>query len=183
MRWAIEEGTDSIEHADILEAADVEAFANHDAYLSDPNLQLFCDSEERILRRTYGRPTEAWWRERTDGAAETLRRFLPEMIARGVKVCLAVDSMHGCLWREVGHLAEISGSTKVALRAVTKNTAEMLGLADEIGSIRPGYLADIISVGGDPLSDPWALEHVVFVMQGGTRVDMRLRKDVARACA
>jgi imidazolonepropionase-like amidohydrolase len=183
MRWAIEEGTDSIEHADILEAADVEAFASHDAYLSDPNLQLFCDSEERILRRTYGRPTEAWWRERTDGAAETLRRFLPEIIARGVKVCLAVDSMHGCLWREVGHLAEISGSTKVALRAVTKNPAEMLGLADEIGSIRPGYLADIISVGGDPLSDPWALEHVAFVMQGGTRVDMRLRKDVARACA
>ena len=183
MRWAIEEGIDTIEHADILEAEDVEVFGRHQAYLSDPNLQLFCDPEERILRRTYGRPTEAWWRERTDGARETLRRYLPEIIARGVKVCLAVDSMHGCLWREVGHLAEISGSTQVALRAVTKNTAEMLGLADEIGAIKPGYLADIISVKSDPFSDPWALEHVRFVMQAGTRMDTRIRKDQAGACA
>jgi imidazolonepropionase-like amidohydrolase len=182
MRWAIEEGVDSIEHADILEAEDVEVFGRHDAYLSDPNLQLFCDSEERILRRPYGRPTESWWRERTDGAAESLRRYLPEIIARGVKVCLAVDSMHGCLWREVGHLAEISGSSQVALRAVTKNCAEMLGMADEIGSIRPGYVADVISVAADPLSDPWALENVRFVMQGGTRVDTRVRKDLPNAC-
>jgi imidazolonepropionase-like amidohydrolase len=59
----------------------------------------------------------------------------------------------------------------------------MLGMADEIGSIRPGYLADIISVDGDPLSDPWALEHVAFVMQGGTRMDERVRKDQAGSCA
>jgi imidazolonepropionase-like amidohydrolase len=183
MRWAIEEGVDSVEHADILEPEDVEVFANHAAYLSDPNLQLFCDSEERIQRRTYGRPNERWWRERTDHAAETLRRYLPDLVERGVKVCLAVDSMHGCLWREVGHLAEITGSRQVALRAVTKNSAEMLGLADKIGVLRPGYLADLISVDGDPLEDPWALEHVNVVVQGGTRVDTRLRKDQAGACA
>ena len=45
MRWTIEEGVDSIEHADLLEEADVEAFATHGAYLSDPNLQLFLDDE------------------------------------------------------------------------------------------------------------------------------------------
>jgi imidazolonepropionase-like amidohydrolase len=183
MRWAIEEGADTIEHGDILEPQDVEVFATHGAYLSDPNLQLFCDSEERIQRRPYGRPTERWWRERTDYAAETLRRHLPEMIERGVKICLAVDSMHGCLWREVGHLAEMSGSTQVALRAVTKNSAEMMGLDGEVGALRPGFMADIISVAGDPLTDPWALEHVDFVMQGGVRVDQRLRKDQARSCA
>ncbi len=183
MRWAIEEGVDSVEHADILEEQDVEVFSSHLAYLSDPNLQLFCDPEERILRRTYGRPTDKWWRERTDHAAETLRRYLPELVERGVKICLAVDSMHGCLWREVGHLAEITGSTQVALRAVTKNSAEMLGMAEEVGSLRPGFLADLISVASDPLKDPWALEHVKVVVQGGTRVDTRIWKDRAGACA
>jgi imidazolonepropionase-like amidohydrolase len=175
MRWTVEEGVDTIEHADVLEAEDVEVFARHDAYISDMNLQLFLDDEERILARSYGRPTEAWWRERTDGAAASIRRYLPEIIGRGVKVCLAVDSMHGDLWREVGHLADVTGSNQVALRAVTKNSAEMLGMADQIGSIRPGYLADLISVASDPLADPWALEHVRLVMQDGNRVDTKVR--------
>ena len=65
----------------------------------------------------------------------------------------------------MGHRAEISGSTRVTLCAVTKNDAEMLGLADEVGSIRPAYLADSISVAADPLRDPWALGHVALVME------------------
>jgi imidazolonepropionase-like amidohydrolase len=175
MRWTIEEGVDSIEHADLLEAEDVEVFARHRPYLSDPNLQLFLDDEERVLGRSYGRPQERWWRERTDAAAASLRRYMPDLVAAGVKVCLAVDSNHGDLWREVGHLAEITGSTQVGLRAVTKNPAEMLGLDGEIGVLRAGYRADVISVAGDPLADPWALEHVRLVMQDGNRVDQRVR--------
>jgi len=176
MRWTIEEGVDSIEHGDLLEEADVEVFASHRAYLSDPNLQLFLDDEERVLGRAYGRPRERWWRARTDAAAASLRRFLPLLVDAGVKVCLAVDSNHGDLWREVGHLAEVTGSTRVALRAVTKNPAELLGMSDEVGTLRPGARADVISVAGDPLADPWALEHVRLVMQDGARVDERVRR-------
>jgi imidazolonepropionase-like amidohydrolase len=175
MRWTIEEGVDSIEHADLLEEVDVETFARHGAFLSDPNLQLFLDDEERVLARAYGRPREAWWRARTDAAAVSLRRFMPELVKAGVRVCLAVDSNHGDLWREVGHLAEITGSTRVALRAVTKNPAQLLDMSDEIGTLRPGARADVISVAGDPLADPWALEHVRLVMQDGVRVDERVQ--------
>lgn len=175
MRWTIEEGVDSIEHADLLEAQDVEVFARHGAYLSDPNLQLFLDDEERVLGRAYGRPREAWWRARTDAAAESLRKFIPELVAAGVKICLAVDSNHGDLWREVGHLAQITGSTRVSLRAVTRNPAELLGMEDEIGSLRPGSRADVISVAADPTTDPWALEKVNLVMKDGVRVDQRVR--------
>lgn len=91
---------------------------------------------------------------------------------------LAVDSNHGGLWHEVGHLAEITSSTRVALRAVTKNSAELLGMETEIGSLRPGYVADLISVAGHPLVDPWALEHVRVVVQGGVRVDHEVRSAV-----
>jgi imidazolonepropionase-like amidohydrolase len=176
MRWTIEAGVDSIEHADLLEAQDVEVFARHGAYLSDPNLQLFLDDEERVLSRAYGRPREPWWRARTGAAAESLRTYVPQLVAAGVRICLAVDSNHGDLWREVGHLADITGSSRVALRAVTKNPAEMLGMADEVGSLRPGFRADVISVGGDPLADPWALERVRLVMQDGVEVGERARQ-------
>jgi imidazolonepropionase-like amidohydrolase len=178
MRWTIEAGIDSIEHADLLEAKDVEVFARHSAYLSDPNLQLFLDPPELVMARSYGRPTEAWWQARTMAAAVSLRRYIPDLVSAGVKIGLAVDSNHGGLWREVGHLAEITSSTRVALRAVTKNGAELLGMETKIGSLRPGYVADLISVAADPLVDPWALEHVRVVVQGGVRVDPEVRSAV-----
>jgi len=61
-------------------------------------------------------------------------------------------------------------STQDPMAAITSATslaAESLGLADRIGTIAPGYEADLIAVSGDPLKDIGALEKVVFVMKGG----------------
>ncbi|MEP7001151.1 MAG: amidohydrolase family protein [bacterium] len=46
-------------------------------------------------------------------------------------------------------------------------SAESLGLGKEIGTIAPGFQADIIAVDGDPTKDIGALGRVVFVMKGG----------------
>jgi imidazolonepropionase-like amidohydrolase len=51
--------------------------------------------------------------------------------------------------------------------SATSVNAEALGLADRIGSIAPGYEADIIAVDGNPLTDITAVRHVTFVMRGG----------------
>lgn len=167
MRWAIEAGVDSIEHADLLEAGDVELFAKHRTYLSDPNLQLFLDPEEIIQTRFYGLPGEAWWRERTSAAVVSLRTFVPSLLAAGVKICLATDSNHGGLWREAGHLYDLGATPAQALRAVTKNGAELLGLSDQVGALRPGMKADLVAVEGDPLASPWALGEPRLVMKDG----------------
>jgi imidazolonepropionase-like amidohydrolase len=45
--------------------------------------------------------------------------------------------------------------------------AEALGLGDQIGTITPGFQADIIALEGDPLKDITAVRRVVFVMKGG----------------
>ena len=41
MRWAMEVGIESVEHANLLEAEDLEYFEKYGTVLSDPNLQLF----------------------------------------------------------------------------------------------------------------------------------------------
>jgi len=45
--------------------------------------------------------------------------------------------------------------------------AEAMGLANQIGTIAPGFQADIIALAGDPLKDITAVRRVVFVMKSG----------------
>jgi imidazolonepropionase-like amidohydrolase len=54
-----------------------------------------------------------------------------------------------------------------AVLAATMADAELLGLAEQLGSIRRGKLADLIAVRGDPLADVRLLEDVRFVMKQG----------------
>jgi imidazolonepropionase-like amidohydrolase len=59
-----------------------------------------------------------------------------------------------------------------ALISATSGAAAALGLGDQVGSIAPGYIADIIATDGDPTRDIGALHHVSFVMRSGRRVDV-----------
>ena len=58
-----------------------------------------------------------------------------------------------------------------ALQAATVAPAEMLGLEKSLGSIAPGYFADIVAVEGDPLASIEAVvKNVRWVMKGGVVV-------------
>lgn len=62
------------------------------------------------------------------------------------------------------------------IRAVTVSAAEMLGWADRVGSIEAGKFADLVAVGGDPVSDPTELQRIRFVMKNGVVI----RNDLPR---
>ena len=55
-----------------------------------------------------------------------------------------------------------------AIQAGTSYSAEVLGIADKVGTVKAGLAADIIAVSGDPLTDLRRLLDVQLVLQGGT---------------
>jgi imidazolonepropionase-like amidohydrolase len=54
-----------------------------------------------------------------------------------------------------------------SLIARTSSGAELLGLRDKVGSLKPGLLADIVGVPGNPLDDIKVTQSVIFVMKDG----------------
>src|SRR6202050_5333591 len=74
---------------------------------------------------------------------------------------------HGTQGREFELMVKYGMTPLATLQADLLNGAKLLGWDGQIGSLEPGYLADVIAVAGDPLKDPRTLENVSFVMKGG----------------
>jgi imidazolonepropionase-like amidohydrolase len=74
---------------------------------------------------------------------------------------------HGTQAREFILMAKYGMSPLAAIQAGTLNGAKLLGWQDQIGTLKPGYQADIVAVPGNPLEDITALERVSFVMKAG----------------
>jgi imidazolonepropionase-like amidohydrolase len=75
---------------------------------------------------------------------------------------------HGEGAREIELMVEYGLKPAAALHAATAGAAKALHLDDRLGSVKPGLLADLIAVEGDPVADVKALRKVRLVMRGGT---------------
>jgi imidazolonepropionase-like amidohydrolase len=62
------------------------------------------------------------------------------------------------------------------IRSCTTNAAELMGWSERVGEIAVGKFADIVAVTGDPIANIALLQHVQFVMKGGTVVRNEFRK-------
>ena len=58
-----------------------------------------------------------------------------------------------------------------ALRAATLHGADYIGLREDLGSIEPGKLADLVVLDGNPLDDIRQSEHIAMVMKNGFLYD------------
>jgi len=102
-------------------------------------------------------------------------------LANHVKIAFGVDDNPDFLAKEFPALVAGGMSPLQALQSATIHAAELLGMSDQAGSLEPGKYADIIAVGGDPLTDITILERVVFVMKGGVvmkNISGGLRREV-----
>ncbi len=70
--------------------------------------------------------------------------------------------------REFALMVKYGMSPMQAIQAGTLSGATLLGREAEVGSLECGKVADLLAVKGDPLRDITVLQHVDFVMKGGT---------------
>jgi imidazolonepropionase-like amidohydrolase len=96
-----------------------------------------------------------------------------KQVAAGVPFACGSDVgpfPHGTQARELELMAEYGMKPLAVLQADLINGAKLLGWEGQIGQLKPGFLADIIAVKGDPLDDITAVERVSFVMKDGAVV-------------
>lgn len=69
--------------------------------------------------------------------------------------------------KEFAYMVRYGMTPMAAIKSATSVAARLLGQENQIGTIEPGHLADIIAVERDPIADITELERVSFVMKGG----------------
>jgi imidazolonepropionase-like amidohydrolase len=160
IKSALDAGADSIEHGDGFTEELLTQAKNQGAYWC-PTLSVYeyynARSEASPLRRTLELEYQALNRAR----------------AMGVKVVLGTDA--GSMPWEVNQAKDFEFlvrkggfSPMDAIKAGTSVAAELLDQSNQIGSLKPGMLADIVAVPDNPLEDITTLQRVTFVMKDGT---------------
>jgi imidazolonepropionase-like amidohydrolase len=103
-------------------------------------------------------------------AAAQAQQMFQHAVRIGVPLALGTDAAvepHGLNAREFSLMVKNGLSPAQALMAATANGADLLGVADQLGTLAPGKSADIVAVPGNPLVDMTVTEHAVFVMKEG----------------
>jgi len=100
-------------------------------------------------------------------------REFKKQIAAGIPFAVGSDVgpfPHGTQGHEMVLMVRYGMKPLAVLQADTIEGAKLLGWEEQIGELKPGYLADIVAVPGNPLDDMTAVERVSFVMKGGVVV-------------
>jgi len=162
-KMAIAAGVDSIEHGSFLEDDTLLDMRKKHVYLV---ATLFAG--EWVGRQADTFPPAI--ADKARAAAAHIPLTFQHAVKIGVPVALGTDAgvePHGRNAREFSLMTANGLTPAQALIAGTASGADLLGIADQTGTLQPGKFADVVAVAGNPLASIDATEHPVFVMKQG----------------
>ena len=177
---ALRAGYDTIEHGTFMDDEAMDLLLERDV----PCVPALYFEKASILRGPeFGLPQSVidGHQETLDGGSASALRIL----RAGGRIGLGGDygfgwNPHGDYAREISFFVKDVGFTPLeAIMCATQTGAEIMGRADEFGTVEPGKLADLLLIDGDVLKDITLLENrqnILAVLQGGTIKSGRLTR-------
>jgi imidazolonepropionase-like amidohydrolase len=165
---AVRLGVDSIEHGSFADASSYQLMKQHGTYLVPT---LLVAQQAYNLAKNHPEQLNPSSAAKALFVVPRMQKNLHDAYNAGVKIAFGTDEglvAHGLNAQEFALMVKAGMKPIDAIWAATASAADLIGDTQDIGSIQKGHYADIIAVNGDPLADVTQLEHVAFVMKGGT---------------
>jgi imidazolonepropionase-like amidohydrolase len=163
---AIRAGIDSIEHGSFLDDEALDMMKARGTFLV-ATLMAPEGIREKLDKGVYMPPNiEA----KARAAIASIKAMFRKAVAKKVRIAFGTDAAvypHGRNAEEFRLMVDLGMRPVDALKAATSVNAELFGIADRLGALETGKLADIIATPGDPTVDIRQTEKVFFVMKEG----------------
>jgi imidazolonepropionase-like amidohydrolase len=165
IKRAVRAGVASIEHGSLIDDEGIQLMKARGTYLV---ADIYNDD---YILAEYARlkyPEKILDKERQVGRLQ--RENFQRAARAGVKMAFGTDAgvyPHGWNAKQFAHMVKWGLTPMQAIQSATTAAADLLGWSDRVGTVAPGFFADLVAVDGDPLRDVTTLEHVRFVMKGG----------------
>lgn len=165
IKFAIQAGVDSIEHASFLDKETIKLAKKMGTSFS---MDIYNTEYTLSKGAENGVPEENINKERQVGTRQ--RESFTMAVKAGAKMVFGSDAAvypHGDNGKQFSRMVKFGMTPIQAIQAATINSADLLNWQKDVGSINKGKFADIVAVSKDPLEDITELESINFVMKGG----------------
>ena len=165
IKWSIEAGIDSIEHASLVDDEGIRLAKQHGTYFV---MDIYDDTYILGEAKKFGIPEELTTKEKALG--QTQRDNFRKAFQAGVKMAFGTDAgvyPHGDNAKQFHYMVEYGMSPAQAIQAATISAADLIGRSQDVGELSANHFADLVALHDDPLQHVEALEHIPFVMKGG----------------
>jgi imidazolonepropionase-like amidohydrolase len=166
MKRALRAGIDSIEHGTLMDDEVIALFKKTGAWYV-PTISAGMYVANKAKEADYYSPLV---RPKAAAIGPQLQATFGRAYKAGVKIAFGTDAAvfpHGENAKEFAYMVEAGMPPLEAIRSATLGAASLLGQSARLGSVEPGFAADIVAVSGDPLRDIAILQQVKFVMKEG----------------
>lgn len=166
MQRAILGGIKTIEHGTFMSEETMELMKKYDSYLV-PTLTAGKEVEKNAEIMGYYPDIVV---PKAKEVGPQIKSTFAKAYKKGVKIAFGTDAgvfAHGNNAKEFSYMVDAGMPALETIQAATLTNAMLLGMSNEIGQIKEGFLADIIAVDENPLKIISTLQKVIFVMKDG----------------
>nr|WP_299073963.1 amidohydrolase family protein [uncultured Allomuricauda sp.] len=166
MQRAVKGGIKTIEHGTLMSEETMDLMVQYNSYLV-PTITAGKQVAEKAKIPGYFPEVVA---KKASEIGPLIQSTFAKAYKKGVPIAFGTDAgvfPHGLNAKEFGYMVEVGMPIMKALKSATITNATLLGMGDNLGQLKEGFLADIIAVDENPVDNVDTLENVVFVMKEG----------------